>query len=111
LHVSKFILYITKEPLSVIKIKIVSFCPVTEVVELPTGDMMCQQKQAGPYVLGGYILTIVDSVITLLLPLLCVTAMMVAITLSIIHTYRWRRSSPGSQKRRAELMRIPQVCV
>lgn len=58
-----------------------------------------------------HVLIIMDSVTTLLLPLVCVTAMLVAIALSIIHTYRWRRSSPGSQKHRAELMRIPQVRV
>lgn len=70
----------------------------------------CQLKQ-NAYVHAMHVLTIVDSVCTLLIPLVCVTAMLVAIALSIVHTYRWKRSSPGSQKHRAELMRIPQVRV
>ena len=85
--------------------------PVSEIHTEPrTGLSYCQRKR-NEYVSAMHILTIMDSVTTLLLPLVCVTAMLVAIALSIIHTYRWRRSSPGSQKHRAELMRIPQVRV
>ncbi|KAL8599395.1 hypothetical protein ACOMHN_064945 [Nucella lapillus] len=83
----------------------------TEVrVDPNTGMPHCQRKQ-DDYLAAMHVFTIADSVITLLLPLLCVTSMLVAIALSILHTYRWRRSSPGSQKHHAELMRIPQVRV
>ncbi|XP_025079969.1 growth hormone secretagogue receptor type 1-like isoform X1 [Pomacea canaliculata] len=82
----------------------------TEVRADKTGQRMCERK-GEPFMSVMKALSIFDSVVTLLLPLVCVTIMLVAIVLSIINTYRWRRSSPGSQKRRAELMDIPQVRV